>query len=142
MEKNINVEIAKMKFEAEKIKLREEREKKIKEYWENLLKLNNPEDVPLLPKVDEKQWKEFYIPKLINAGAIPKKDLVHGQIYIGQHRNTNIARWNQETNKFDHMRFKFGWIKDECNHFEDDDGFDLFVPIKLGTQEEWDERLK
>jgi hypothetical protein len=40
------------------------------------------------------------------------------------------------------MRYKFGWRKDECNHFEDDDGFALFVPIKLGTQEEWDERIK
>jgi hypothetical protein len=136
------IDAIKIKFEAEKMKLREEREKKLKEYWENLPKLNNPEDVPTLPRVDGKQWKEFYVPKLINAGAIPKKDLIDGQIYIGEHRNTTIGRWNQQTNKFDHMRYKFGWIKDDCNHFEDDDGFALFVPIRLGTQEEWDERLK
>ena len=110
--------------------------------WENLPKINNPEDVPTLPRVDEKEWREFYVPKLIDAGAIPKKDLVHGQIYIGEHRNTTIARWNQETNKFIHMRYKFGWREDDCNHFEDDDGFALFVPIRLGTQEEWDERIK
>ena len=136
------IEAIKMKFEAEKMKLREEREKKLKEYWEKLPKLDNPEDVPTLPRVDEKQWKEFYVPKLIEAGAIPKKDLIDGQIYIGEHRNTTIARWNQETNKFDHMMYKFGWIIDDCNHFEDDDGIALFVPIRLGTQEEWDERLK
>jgi hypothetical protein len=142
MERDDNIDAVKMRFEAEKMKLREEREKTIKQYWENLPKLNNPEDVPTLPKVDEKQWKEFYVPKLIEAGAIPKNDLIHGQIYIGDHRNTTIARWNQETNKFDHMRYKFGWREDECNHFEDDDGFALFVPIRLGTQEEWDERIK
>lgn len=119
-----------------------QREQRIREYWGNLPKLNNPEDVPTLPRVDEQEWKEFYVPKLIAAGAIPKKDLIHGQIYIGEHRNTTIARWNADTNKFEHMRYKFGWMKDECNHFEDDDGFALFVPIRLGTQEEWDDRLK
>lgn len=133
--------ILKIKTDAEKLK--DEREKRIREYWENELpKFNNPKDVPTLPKVDEKEWKEFYVPKLIELGAIPKKDLIDGQIYIGNHRNTTIARWNQETNKFDHMRYKFGWREDECNHFEDDDGFALFVPIKLGTQEDWDNRLK
>jgi hypothetical protein len=136
------IEAAKIKFEAERLKLKEEREKRIKEHWENLPKFNNPEDIPQLPRVDEKEWKEYFVPKLIEAGAIPKKDLIHGQIYIGEHRNTTIARWNQETNRFDHMRHKFGWIEDVCNHFEDDDGFALFVPIRLGTQEEWDERIK
>ena len=142
MNNQIGIDAAKMKFEAERLKLKEERDKKLKEYWENLPKINNPKDVPQLPKVDEKEWKEFYVPKLINAGAIPKKDLIHGQIYIGEHRNTTIARWNADTNKFEHMRHKFGWIEDVCNHFEDDDGFALFVPIRLGTQEEWDERIK
>lgn len=119
-----------------------ERQQRVREYWMNLPKLNNPEDVPTLPRVDEQEWREFYVPKLIAAGAIPKKDLIHGQIYIGEHRNTTIARWNADTNKFEHMRYKFGWRKDECNHFEDDDGFALFVPIRIGTQEEWDDRLK
>lgn len=133
----------KMKAEAQLRQIREEREKRIKEYWQNgLTKFVNPKDVPDLPKVDEKEWKEFYVPKLIDAGAIPKKDLIDGQIYIGEHRNTTVARWNQETNKFDHMRYKFGWIKDDCNHFEDDDGFALFVPIRLGTEDDWNDRLK
>jgi hypothetical protein len=119
-----------------------ERQQRVREYWMNLPKLNNPEDVPALPRVDEQEWREFYVPKLIAAGAIPKKDLIHGQIYIGEHRNTTIAKWNADTNKFEHMRYKFGWREDECNHFEDDDGFALFVPIRLGTQEDWDNRLK
>ena len=120
----------------------EKREKRIKQYWENLPKLETPNDVPDLPTVDEKEWKEFYVPKLIEAGAIPKKDLIDGQVYIGKHRNTTVARWNAQTEKFEHMRYKFGWIEDECNHFEDDDGFALFVPIRLGTQDDWNNRLK
>lgn len=120
----------------------EEKKIRMQELWNNLPKLETPEDVPVLPMVDEKEWKEFYVPRLVAAGAIPKKDLIHNQIYIGEHRNTTIARWNGETNKFDHMRYKFGWMEDTCNHFEDDDGFALFVPIRLGTQEEWDERIK
>jgi hypothetical protein len=138
-----NIEAIKLKFEADKIRLREEREKRIKEYWENELpKFNEPHDVPQLPRVDEKEWKGFYVPKLIEKGAIPKKDLIDGQIYVGEHRRTDIARWNEKENKFIYMRYKFGWREDDCNHFEDDDGFALFVPIRLGTQEEWDERLK
>jgi len=132
-----------MKADAQFKQLKEERLKRIKEYWNNELpKFKEPHDVPDLPQVDEKEWKEFYVPKLIEAGAIPKKDLIDGQIYIGNHRNTTVARWNQETNKFDHMRHKFGWREDVCNHFEDDDGFALFVPIRLGTQEDWDEKIK
>ena len=141
METNMNE--LKFKAEAQLQQVREERKRRIREYWENgLPKFNNPEDVPDLPRVNEIEWKEFYVPKLIQAGAIPKKDLIHGQVYIGNHRNTTVARWNQETNKFDHMRYKFGWMKDDCNHFEDDDGFALFVPIKLGTEDDWNNKLK
>ena len=133
----------KLKMDAQLEQIKEERKKRIKDFWENELgKFVNPEDVPELPQADEKEWKEFYVPKLIEAGAIPKKDLIDGQVYIGRHRNANIQRWNAKKNKFDHMRQKFGWREDECNHFEDDDGFALFVPIRLGTEDDWNERLK
>jgi hypothetical protein len=133
----------KLKAEAQLQQVREERKKRIREYWEKELPMfNNPEDVPDLPQVDEREWKEFYVPKLIECGAIPKKDLIHNQVYIGNHRNTTVARWNIDTNKFDHMRYKFGWREDVCNHFEDDDGFALFVPIKLGTEDDWNNKLK
>ena len=134
-------EEAKLDFELTVKRLREEREIKRKEYWNDLKPFKEPNDIPEIPRVDEKEYTEFYIPRLIKAGAIPKKDLIHGQVYIGTHRNTDVARWNQETNKFDHMRYKFGWMEDDCNHFEDDDGFALFVPIKLGTEEDWTNRL-
>ena len=119
-----------------------EREKLRREYWNNLPKMQTPEDVPELPHAEEREWREFYVPKLIEAGAIPKKDLIDGQVYIGSHRNTTVARWNLEKNRFDYMRYKWGWMKDECNHFEDDDGFALFVPIRLGEDKDWEERIK
>lgn len=139
---NKDFEILKEKHIEQLKQRRAEGEKMLREYWENLKPFETIHDIPELPKADEKTWKEFYIPKLIAAGAIPKKDLIHNQVYIGMHRNTTVARWNEETNKFDHMRYKFGWMEDDCNHFEDDDGFALFVPIKLGTEDDWNNKLK
>jgi len=118
----------------------EERDARIKNYWLTLEPFKDVKDIPTLPRVDEKEWKEFYVPKLIELGAIPKKDLVVGEYYIGDHRCTRIAKWNG--NVFEYWKWEFFPMEDECNHFEDDDGFALFVPIKLGTEEEWNERLK
>jgi hypothetical protein len=128
----------KLKFEAERLKLKEERQARIKEYWMNLTKFEKPGDVPTIPHVDEKEYREFYVPKLIAAGAIAKADLVDGQCYLGEYRNANYGKWNAKENVFEHWRYKFGFRLDTCNHFEDDDGFALFVPIALATQEEYD----
>jgi hypothetical protein len=126
----------KLKIDAQLIQVREERKKRIKEYWENLPKIVNPNDVPELPKVDEQEWREFYVPKLIEAGAIAKKDLVIDQAYIGDHRNATVAKWDGK--QFVYNRTKFNMVyEDKCNHFEDDDGFALFVPIRIGTEEEY-----
>lgn len=135
METDMNA--LKLKAEAQLRQVKAEREKRVREYWENELpKFNNPEDVPDLPKVDEKEWKEFYVPKLIEAGAIPKKDLIEGQYYIGEHRRGNVGKWTGK--EFTYNREKFGTVyEDKCNHFEDDDGFALFVPLRLGTEEEY-----
>ena len=131
-----NIEELKIRAESHLRQVKAEREKRIKEYWENIPKFNNPEDIPELPKVDEKEWKEFYVPKLIEAGAIPKKDLMVGQIYIGEHRKATVAKWNGDN--FIYNRTKFNMVyEDRCNHFEDDDGFALFVPIRIGTEEEY-----
>jgi hypothetical protein len=112
-------------------KRNEEKLLRIKEYWNNLPRFEKPYDIPNIPIVDEKEYKEFYIPKLIAAGAIPKKNMENGQLYLGKHRNCIEARWNKELNKFEYWRYKFGFkFIDTCNHFEDDDGFALFVPIK------------
>jgi hypothetical protein len=108
------------------------------EAWNNLKPFKDPWDVPRIPQVTNKIYKEFYIPRLIAAGAIPKKNLIDGQVYIGDHRRCIAGKWNAATQKFLYKRNKWGGtILDDCNHFEDDDGFALFVPIKLGTEEEW-----
>ena len=131
-----NVEGFKLKAEAQLIQIREERKQRIKEYWENLPKINTPRDVPDLPKVDIQEWKDYYVPKLIEAGAIPKKDLVEGQYYIGEHRRAVVAKWTGKD--FVYNREKFGNVyEDKCNHFEDDDGFALFVPITIGDEEKY-----
>lgn len=115
-----------------------EREKRIREYWETLKPFTGVNDIPHLPRVDIDQWNNFYVPRLIGAGAIQKKDLVDGQFYAGNHRNATIAKWDVEKNKFTYMRTKWGTTyEDYCNHFEDDDGYALFVPIRIATEEEY-----
>jgi hypothetical protein len=135
-------QINKEKFIAEMQAKREidklEREKRLREYWETLPPFNGVNDIPELPRVDADQWLNFYVPKLIKAGAIPKKDLVDGQYYAGEHRRATIARWDVEKNRFVYNRTKFNMTyEDDCNHFEDDDGYALFVPIRIATEDEY-----
>ena len=48
-------------------------------YWNHLPKLETPDQIPELPCVEKDEvWKSYYVPKLIEAGAIPKKDLIIG----------------------------------------------------------------
>jgi hypothetical protein len=49
----------KLKFEAERLKLKEERQARMKEYWLALPKIEKLEDVPFIPHVDEKEYKEL-----------------------------------------------------------------------------------
>ncbi len=61
--------------------------------------------------------------------VIPKSELVVGQTYMGHCRNASKAVWDGK--QFIYKRYKFGDIFDEpINHFEDDDGYDVFVPMK------------
>ena len=120
--------------------------KKMKEQQkEDFLKIKpfvNAEDIPVLPKVDAKEWKEYFVPILIEKGAIPKVDLIDGEWYYGDHRRCNVAKWNEKDNQFDYLRYKFGYFWDNCNHFEDDDGYALFVPIRKANKEEIEEQEK
>jgi hypothetical protein len=114
----------------------EERRKQIKEYWRTREPFKDVNDIPNLPIVDEKEWKEFYIPRLIELGAIPKDKLVDGVVYDGDHRNAQRARWIQNENRFQYIRHKFHFIYyDYCNHFEDDNRYALFVPIKVSDDQ-------
>lgn len=136
MEKNINLEELKIRIRIEAEKRRLNWENDIKKLWENLKPFNNPEDVPDIPTTDTKIYQEYYVPKLIKAGAIPKDQLIDGQYYIGEHRRCTVGRWNKEKNVFEYNRTKFNMVYiDKCNHFQDDDGYALFVPIRVGTEE-------
>jgi hypothetical protein len=110
-------------------------------YWNNLPKFEKPEDVPPIPvRIPHDEYMENYVPKLIAAGAIRKADLIDGAFYLGDHRRGRIARWNDEKNQFEYWRHKFSAVYiDTCNHFEDDDSFALFVPIRQVSQEEFDQ---
>lgn len=59
---------------------------------------------------------------------IMKDQLEVGGIYYGRCRNASISLWNGE--KFTYIRSKMGSeFPEEINHFEDDDGFDVFTPL-------------
>ena len=137
MEQNEKTALVKAKME----KWQAERKEAMIKYWNELKPFETPVDVPSIPRVDEKEYKEFYVPRLIAAGAIPKADLVDNQFYFGDYRNANVGKWLAEKNVFEHWRYKFGFRIDECNHFEDDNGFALFVPIRLANEAEIEEYL-
>ena len=62
--------------------------------------------------------------------AIPKHELRNGLTYQGNCRNASEAIW--DVDKFVYTRYKFGTsYLEEINHYEDDDGYDVFVPIEI-----------
>ena len=62
--------------------------------------------------------------------VIPKSELEFGKVYEGECRNADEARWGD--GKFVYERYKFGHRYEELiNHFEDDDGYDVFVPMEV-----------
>ena len=61
---------------------------------------------------------------------VPKTELVNGISYKGICRNTDEAIWDVDA--FIYTRYKFGTSYVEAiNHYEDDDGYDVFVPIEI-----------
>ena len=112
------------------------------EIWEKIDNIEFTEkDDEYFPKVDKFNEDNLYyikLPKpipgdlykeLYRKGIIPKKDLKKGRYYFGDCRNASVALWNGYV--FVYMRNKFGYkFPEEINHLEDDDGYDLFVPLK------------
>jgi len=108
------------------------REKLIKAFIE-MKPFKDPCNIPSIPITDEETYNTVVIPNLIRCGAIAKNKLIIGKTYIGDCRNATEATWDGE--KFTYMRTKFGCTYPEkINHFEDDNGYDLFVPIKEKTE--------
>lgn len=69
-------------------------------------------------------------------GMIAKDQLVDGAVYLGWCRNAGQARWDAAQQRFVYRRTKFGTSFDETIvHPQDDEGFDIFVPMALANQE-------
>ena len=93
------------------------------------MKLFTDDYIPEPPITTPDLYQNYVIPNFIRCGAIPKDKLVVGKTYFGSCRNADKAIWLGD--KFEYTRHKFGAsYKEKINHFEDDDGFDLFVPIR------------
>lgn len=88
------------------------------------------DNIPDIPRMKTSEdYQEYVVKNFVRCGAIPKKDLIIGKTYIGDCRNASEAIWNGKV--FVYKRTKFGYTFDEeINHFEDDNDFDLFIPIK------------
>ena len=106
--------------------------RRIKKWFDELKPFDGDiEKIPSIPRIDDKNlYKDIIVRNLIRCGAIPKSELKIGHKYLGTCRNANEATWNGK--HFIYQRTKFKSTYDESiNHFEDDNGYDLFVPIKL-----------
>lgn len=107
----------------------EKRKQSIIDYFNNMKPFNDTDNIPDIPIIDEETYNNVIIPNLIRCGAIPKDKLVKGKTYIGTCRNTSEAIWLGD--KFEYIRYKFGCTYPEkINHFQNDDGYDVFVPLK------------
>lgn len=88
------------------------------------------EDIPEIPNLGKAYTDKYFVEELVKHGAIPRDQLEAGKTYIGSCRNAHEAVWDGK--EFIYKRTKFGSTFDESiNHFQDDDGYDVFIPIKL-----------
>jgi hypothetical protein len=95
----------------------------------NSMKPFTEDYIPEPPITDIDTYKNVVIPNFIRCGAIPKDKLIKGKTYFGSCRNADKAIWLGD--QFEYIRHKWGdSYPEKINHFEDDDHFDLFVPIR------------
>lgn len=122
-----------MEIQEVKDKLKKEKEERyntVLNYWKERKPFRDEDDIPPIPIVLPKDYEEIIVPNIIRCGGIPKDKLIVGKTYIGDCRNAREAVWDGE--KFTYMRTKLGSTYPETiNHFQDDDGYDLFVPLKI-----------
>lgn len=95
----------------------------------------------MLPRCQNTEEEKFVQNELIKRGAIPLNQLEIGKTYIGSCRNASEAVWQGE--KFIYQRHKFGFtFPEEINHFQNDNGFDVFVSIKIKKDVKNEEKRK
>ena len=83
-----------------------------------------------IPQCENKEEELFVQEELIKHGAIPLDKLEVGKTYIGCCRNAGEAVWMGD--HFVYQRYKFGFtFPEKINHFQNDNGYDLFTPIKV-----------
>lgn len=125
-----------MEIQEVKDKLKKEKEERyntVLNYWKERKPFKDEDDIPPIPIVLPKDYEEIIVPNIIRCGGIPKDKLIVGKTYIGDCRNATEAVWDGE--KFTYMRTKLGSTYPETiNHFQDDDGYDLFVPLKIKNE--------
>lgn len=108
---------------------KEERVKRQIEFWDTNDKRISDIYHPQIPIMDKDLYYKHVVPGLIRMGAIPKENLEIGKTYEGYCRHATKAVWLGT--QFEYDRYKFGYtFKEKINHFEDDNGYDLFVPYK------------
>ena len=93
-------------------------------------KFEKVDDIPEFPRYKSQEEYHKLIEEYLKAGAIAKEDLIKGAWYLGSCRNTIFAQWTGKRFRFIRDKFSGSYI-DTLNHFQDDDGYDLFVPFKL-----------
>lgn len=118
-----------------------EKVKNIISYWQKKEPFKSIEDIPSITHFNEdiipeaKELQEWIQNRLIELGAIAKDKLIKGHTYSGSSRNSSIAKWLG--NRFEYVRYKFGCkFKRQINHFQDDNGYDIFVPLIDITENE------
>ena len=111
----------------------EKRKERMVDFFNKLQPFKSIDNIPDIPITDEDTYNNVIIPNLIRCGAIPKDNLIKGKTYLGSCRNASEAVWMG--NQFEYIRHKFGTTyKETINHFQDDDGSDLFVPLYIKEQ--------
>lgn len=132
MTREENIQKYKEALEKYKNRTTEERINDVISHYEKIGKftLENIEHFCSLPQLPHDVWVERFAPLLIKLGAIPKSELIVGRTYKGFCRNASEAVWDGE--RFTYQRTKFGCtFPEKINHFEDDNGYDLFTPVFL-----------
>lgn len=122
------------------------------DFLENIENFKVYENVlyPDVEKFDAVSVYKIHLPKPIpyiifreiySKGVIPKSKLIKNKYYKGKCRNATVALWNGY--EFVYMRNKFGETYVETiKHPEDDDNYDLFIPIEEESNPEEHEQIK